>query len=155
MLKNEYKQGIIEFPCIDEESEKKALKETLEISSIKTKVSPTFTKNPPTIHMLTKIEGLVGELKCTSIPTDKEVKKLEDHIEKTIKEDLQAMIERFQEKKVDVLGIGNKLYQQDPALWKKWEKDWEDIFANIQFVNDVEVNVTGTGIPLGEKVMED
>jgi spore germination protein KC len=152
MLTNEFKKGIIEFPCMDDEN---TLKEVIEISSIKTKTSPKFTKTPPTIHMLTKIEGVVGELRCTSLRTNKEVKKLEDHIEKKIKEDLQAMIERFQEKKVDVFDIGNKLYQQDPVLWKKWEKDWDDIFADIQFVIDVEVNVTDTGMTLGEKIMGD
>jgi spore germination protein KC len=71
------------------------------------------------------------------------------------KEELEALIKRLQEEKVDVLGIGNKLYQQDPALWKKWEKDWDDIFADIQFEIDVEVSVEGTGIPVGEKVTEE
>lgn len=155
ILTNKFKQGIIEFPCIDGESGKNALMETLEVLSIKTKSTPEFHKNPPTIHMLTKVEAVIGELKCTSIPTDKELKKIESHIENKIKEELQVTIERFQEKKVDVFGIGNKLYQQDPALWKKWEKDWDDIFANTKFVIEVKANVTGTGLPLGEKVVED
>ncbi|MDQ1005278.1 spore germination protein KC [Neobacillus niacini] len=152
MLTNEYKGGIIEFPCMNEDSEKKKKKETLETLSIKTKVSPQFTENPPTIKMLTKIEALVGELRCSSIKDEKELKKLEDHIKKLKKEEIEVLIQRFQEKKVDVLGIGNNLYQQNPHLWEKWEKDWDDIFAETQFEINVEVSIQGTGIPVGEKV---
>ncbi len=155
MLTNDFKSGVLEFPCMGKGSKKKGKEETLEILSVKTKVSPQFTENPPTIRMLTKIEGVVGELKCTSITTTEEAKKWESHIEKTVKEKLEARIERLQKKKVDVIGIGNKLYQQDPALWKKWEKDWNDIFANSRFLIDVEVSVKGTGMPLGKKIMEE
>lgn len=156
MLTNDFEGGIIEFPCINKGSKKKGKKETLETLSVKTKVSPQFTKNhPSTIQILTKIEGIVGELRCTSVTTEEEEKKLESHLEKMIKEQLEAMIARLQKKKVDVMGIGNKLYQQNPALWKKWEKDWDTIFADSHFVIDVEVSVKGTGVPIGEKVTEE
>ncbi|MGM7722769.1 Ger(x)C family spore germination protein [Metabacillus sp. Hm71] len=155
MLKNEYENGVIEFPCINPGSDKNSKKETLEVRSVRTKISPQLTGYQPSIKMETKIEGIVGEIRCTSITTQEDVKKLEAHIEKMIKDELEEIIERFQEKKVDVLGIGNKLYKQDPALWKKREKEWDDIFADIDFAVDVEVRVTGTGMPLGQKVTED
>jgi spore germination protein KC len=155
MLTNKMKGGIIEFPCINEESEKKEKKETLEILSVKTKVSPQLTDNAPTIKMLTKIDGVIGELRCTSVTTAEEAKHLEDHIRKKVKEDMEALIKSLQEKKLDVLGIGNKIYQQDPALWKKWEKDWNNMFGNIQFEIDVEVSVKSTSNPVGEKVTEE
>ncbi|RBW67936.1 Ger(x)C family spore germination protein [Bacillus taeanensis] len=152
MLTDKFKGGTIEFSCMDKEIEKK---ESLETLSVQTKVSPKFTDNPPTIKMLTKIEGMAGELSCTSITTKEDLKQLEKHIEQQVKEKLEEVIKRLQEKKVDIIGIGNKLYQQDPALWKNWEKDWDNIFANIQFGIDVEVTVKGTGMLLGEKVTEE
>ncbi|MCM3729561.1 Ger(x)C family spore germination protein [Neobacillus cucumis] len=152
MLMNEFKSGIIEFPCLDDGSQKTLKMETLETSKIKTKIKPNFSMKPPAIHLFTKIEGTMGELRCTTITNLGEEKKLEDHIKKIIKKNLESVIERMQEEKVDVLGIGNKLYQQDPALWKRWEKEWGDIFADIQFTSDVEVNVKSTGMPIGEKV---
>ncbi|MBT2725195.1 Ger(x)C family spore germination protein [Bacillus sp. ISL-46] len=152
MLMNKFKSGMLEFPCLDDGSQETSKMETLETSLIKTKITPKFTMKPPTIHMLTKIEGTIGELRCTTITNVGEEKKLEDHIKNIIEEKIESVIERMQEEKVDVLGIGNKLYQQDPALWKKWEKEWEDIFADIQFIIDVEVNLRSTGMPIGEKV---
>ena len=89
------------------------------------------------------------------ITTNKDVKKLEVHIEKTMKKELAAVIARLQEKKMDVIDIGNTVYKKDPALWKKWEKDWDNIFANIQFVIDVEVNIKGTSMILGETISEE
>jgi spore germination protein KC len=152
MLINKFKSGLIEFPCLDDGSQEASKMEALETSLIKTKITPKFTMKPPTIHMLTKIEGTIGELSCTTITNVGEEKKLEDHIKKIIEEKIESVIERMQEEKVDVLGIGNKLYQQDPALWKKWEKEWDDIFADIQFIIDVEVIIRSTGMPIGEKV---
>ncbi|SMQ78566.1 spore germination protein KC [Bacillus sp. OV166] len=152
MLINKFKSGMIEFPCLDDGSQESSKMEALETSHIKTKITPKFTMKRPSIHMLTKIEGTIGELSCTTITNVGEEKKLEDHIKKIIEEKIESVIERMQEEKVDVLGIGNKLYQQDPALWKKWEKDWDDIFADLQFIIDVEVNIRSTGMPIGEKV---
>jgi spore germination protein KC len=155
MLTNEFENGIIEFPCLDGRNEKEANKEVLEPLSIKTKVRPKFTEHPPKIQISTKIEGAINELQCSSITTEKEVKKLEDHIGKTIKGELSAIIARLQKKKMDVIDIGNTLYKKDPVLWRKWEKDWDDIFADIQFVIDVEVNIKGSSMILGETISEE
>lgn len=38
---------------------------------------------------------------------------------------------------------------------KKWEKDWDNIFADSHFVIDVKIIVKGTGMLLGEKVKEE
>jgi spore germination protein KC len=154
MLINDYKQGVIEFPCLDG-GDKKELKENLEVYSVTTKMTPNFTKGPPTVHMVTKIKGVIGELQCSKVTSEEEVKKLEEHIEKTLKEKLVALIEQSQEKKVDILDLGNELYKKNPALWKKWEKEWNNRYADIQFVNDVEVTVESTGLSLGEKVLGD
>ncbi len=155
ILTNESKNGIIEFPCLDGGNKKNIKMEVLEPLSLKTKVLPEFTKHLPKVRISTKIDGLISELHCSSITTNKDVKKLEVHIEKTMKKELAAVIARLQEKKMDVIDIGNTVYKKDPALWKKREKDWDNIFANIQFVIDVEVNIKGTSMILGETISEE
>jgi spore germination protein KC len=153
MLTNEFKEGAIEFSCMEkQDEEEKKKKETLEVRSVHTKISPEFTNTPPTVHLVTKIEGNIGELNCTSITTKEEGKKVEKHISQKAKKEMEEVIKHLQEKKIDVLGIGNKLYQQDPALWKKWEKDWENMFADTQFVIDVKVMIKNTGMISGKNV---
>ena len=137
------------------ENKKNIKMEVLEPLSLKTKVLPEFTNHPPKVRISTKIDGLISELHCSSITTNKDVKKLEVHIEKTMKKELSAVIARLQEKKMDVIDIGNTVYKKDPALWKKREKDWDNIFANIQFAIDVEVNIKGTSMILGETISEE
>ncbi|RBW70044.1 Ger(x)C family spore germination protein [Bacillus taeanensis] len=154
MLTNKFNKGVIEFPCMNQEDKEKK-KETLEALSVQTKISPKFSDEPPTVHLLTKIDGKIGELKCTSITNEEEVKKLEERIGEKVKTEIEDTIKHLQEKKIDILGIGNKLYKQDPALWKEWEKDWENIFAETKFVIDVEANIQSTGMVLGEKVTEE
>jgi len=153
MLTNGFEKGSIDFPCMSNGTKAKGKEEALELASVTTKISPIITKNPPTIHMETKIEGMASELRCTSITNEKEVEKLENHIAKGVKSEIEALIEHVQKKKLDVLGIGNRLYRQDPALWRKWEKDWDNRFANIRFIVDVEVSVKGTGMLSGKKIM--
>ncbi|PEF61479.1 Ger(x)C family spore germination protein [Bacillus cereus] len=155
MLRNDFKSGSIEFPCINKGGNKKGKKETLEILSIKTKIAPQFIENPPTIRILTKIEGVVGELRCTSITTKEDEKKLENQIEKLVKIQIEKTIKKLQKEKIDALEIGNKLYQQNPNLWKKHEKNWGDMFSTIRFAIDVEVTIKGTGEILGKKVTEE
>ncbi|MGJ9385971.1 Ger(x)C family spore germination protein [Salipaludibacillus sp. CF4.18] len=154
ILTDQFEDGIIEFSCLEERKETRG-KESLEVLSVTTSTSSDFIEKPFTVEKVVKIEGIIGEIKCTTITTEEELKKVEDHITKTVKADLEAIIERLQEKKVDVLGIGNQLYQQAPALWKQYEQEWDDIFADTRFTIDVEVHITGTGMPTGEKVMEE
>jgi len=153
ILKDEFKQGMIDFPCVEDGLEKKGKKESLESFSIRTKVSPVFTDKPPTVHVSTKIKGAMGELRCSTITNVEELKKVEDHVESVVKKRLEGLIAKSQEKKIDLLGIGNELYKQDPAVWKKWENDWENIYADIQFHVDVEVVIEHTGMSTGEKVL--
>jgi spore germination protein KC len=148
MITNDFQTGTIEYPCI-----KNGTKDTesLDVLSINTKLSPQMTMIP-SVHLKTKVTGIIGELRCSSLTTDEEIKKLEAVIEQTIKKDIKVLIERLQRKKVDVIGIGNKIYQRNPTLWKKVEKEWPDIFADIHFDIDVDVNLNNTGMNAGKKV---
>ncbi len=153
MLNDEYKGGIINFPCMNNEIEH--LKEALEVYSLETKLSPQLNQESLFINITTKINGSLGELQCSSVTTADELKNLEKHIAESIQADMNNVIRYLQENELDVLGIADKLYQQKPQLWKKHEADWGMLLAGSEVNLEVEVKVDSTGMAGGEKVVEE
>ncbi|MGP4038440.1 Ger(x)C family spore germination protein [Gracilibacillus sp. D59] len=153
MLKDEYKGGVINFPCMNKEIE--YLEETIEVSSLETKLSPQINQESLSIDITTKIEGSLGELQCSFVTTADKLKTLEKHIAKSIQADMNHVIRYLQENELDVLGIANKLYQQKPQLWKKHKAEWGKLLAESEVNLDVEVKVESTGMTSGEKVVEE
>jgi spore germination protein KC len=154
ILTDDYKSGTIEYPCQDKENQQKNRKDSLEVTQLKTKLSPNFSANPPTIHFSTKVEGHIGEFKCFTMTTDKERQELQVHIENSLKAQLEAFITYLQDEKLDVIGIGNTLYRKDPKLWKKNKENWEQIFSEINFEIDVQVIIKSTGMTTGADLTE-
>jgi spore germination protein KC len=152
ILTNEYNHGIIQFPCMEETKPKK--KDSLEVTLIETKLTPNFSSAPFTIQVATSVEGHIGEFHCSRMTSEEERKKLQVHIENTIEKQLRTFINEIQDKKIDLIGIGNILYRKNPALWKKVEKDWSQIFSEVQFEIDVTVNIESTGMLTGENLAE-
>ncbi|AJY73538.1 Ger(x)C family spore germination protein [Paenibacillus beijingensis] len=149
MLTNKYKSGIIEFPCTGATEEKMKTKESLEIMLLNTKLTPTVKKNEITVRVMTKIKGAVGELRCSTLKTEEDEKRFEENIEKSVERNLRKAISVFQKRKVDVLGIGDKLYKKNPGLWKQLKPDWNERFAEIRFEVHADVKVLNSGMNVG------
>lgn len=56
--------------------------------------------------------------------------------------------------KFDAIGLGNKIYQKNPTLWKEWKPQWDDRFANTQFDISVDVKVINSGTTIGNPVFK-
>ncbi|MDQ8733521.1 Ger(x)C family spore germination protein [Paenibacillus sp. LHD-38] len=144
-LTDQYKNGIIETACPNPNK-----RETILAESFKTKITPEIKEDSVDVHVSVKIDGIVGELVCTTL-TDKEgFQRFSDKIENSVEQQLQNTIELLQKKKLDAIGIGNLIHRQNPALWKRWKPDWEERFARAKFNVDVEVNVLNTGMNIGK-----
>ncbi|WP_332692606.1 Ger(x)C family spore germination protein [Halalkalibacter lacteus] len=154
ILTDDYNSGTIEYPCQDKENQQKNRSDTLEVTQLKTKLSPNFSESPPTIHFSTKVEGHIGEFQCSTMATDEERQKLQVHIENALKTQLEAFITYLQDEKLDVIGIGNTLYRKDPKLWEKQKENWEQIFSEIKFEIDVEIIIKSTGMTTGADLTE-
>ncbi|MFC0561419.1 Ger(x)C family spore germination protein [Halalkalibacter alkalisediminis] len=152
ILTNEYNHGTIQFPCMNEPKSTK--KDSLEVTEIETKLTPNFSSTPYTIQVATSVEGHIGEFHCSKMTSEEERKRLQAHIENSIKRQLTTFIDEIQNKKMDLIGIGNILYRKDPALWKSLEKDWSQVFSETQFEIDVTVNIESTGMLTGENLAE-
>jgi spore germination protein KC len=75
--------------------------------------------------------------------------RIESVIQKKMEESLKVM----QAKKMDVLGIGNQIYRQNPALWKRWKDDWPNRFEKAEFDIQVHLHITNHGIMTPKPVL--
>ncbi len=148
LLLDKYKQGIIEVDCPDQSKKKKKM-EAVEVESAKTKLDIKIKDDSAAVHVSTHIIGYAAELICTSLRTPEDVMKFNERVKSSVEEDLKSALAYIQKERLDVFGIGNRIYRQDPALWKRWKPDWEERFSNIPFTIEVEVNIINTGANLG------
>ncbi|WP_054943481.1 Ger(x)C family spore germination protein [Paenibacillus ihuae] len=155
MLLNKYENGIVEFPNPDSSEEDKRRMESFEVMALKTKIKMDTDRERAVIHISTRIDGSPGELTSTSIKTEEDVKRLEEHIQQCIESRLQKVIAVFQEEKLDVIGAGDQIYRKSPRLWKRWKPTWEERFAESRVDIHVDVNfsdaVMKSTTPFGKK----
>ncbi|MFC4768662.1 Ger(x)C family spore germination protein [Effusibacillus consociatus] len=150
ILVNQYKSGVIEIPCEKQGKEDKKSMESFEVRSVQTKVTPRIKGNSLTVHVSAKIEGSTSELRCSSLLTKEQAKAFEEKIKKRVEQNLRKTIEFLQKEKVDAIGLGNKIYIKDPALWESWKEKWDQHFAASRFEIDVDVKVANTGMNVGK-----
>ncbi|MBD2847586.1 Ger(x)C family spore germination protein [Paenibacillus sp. IB182496] len=151
MLTNRYKRGSIEFPCTENAvtADQLQRQESFEVQEYKAKVTPYLQEDRVVVKVDIRLRGSVGELRCSSLRALQEVDAYQASIADQIKQRLQTVVGMLQRERLDSLGIGNRIYRRHPALWSKWEDDWERRFAEAEFEIAVHVDVLDTGLNIG------
>lgn len=148
MLTNQYKTGNIEFPCGIEGKAK--VKESLEVVSAKTKVVPVIQGDSLTVKLNTRIVGAISELRCSSVVKREDEDAYKKRIQETVEQEFRALMAELQAKRLDAIGLGNKIFAKNPALWKRWKENWDERFALAKFESHVEIHVLHTGLNVGK-----
>lgn len=149
MLRNEFKFGILEIPCNEN-----GKKETFEVTSshTETRIKPGSESVSVQIH--TKIKGSFGEIRCTKALNSEAENKVADRIRAHVEKELRKTIDLIQNKKLDLLGIGDWLYRHHPALWTKWNSSWDDRFAQADFDIRIDFEIVNSGVLISKPYYE-
>lgn len=152
MLTDDYESGMLDIPCPG--TSDGALKtEAVEVLSLQSKMKPVvIAEDALKIHFKVKMDVSLIELTCTEIKTIQDEQKFTKLIGDTVKERLEETLDWLKRQKFDALGLGNRVYKSNPALWKKWKTDWDDRFARAQFDIDVQVRNMSSGTAIGKPV---
>ncbi|AIQ75212.1 MULTISPECIES: Ger(x)C family spore germination protein [Paenibacillus] len=149
MLTDRYIYGVLEFPCPDETEEPLRKKETLEVLTFNSTLTPTVKNGSVSVGVKIAIEGMIGELRCSHIKNNKDMKLFEQRVITQVEQQVEHATKFLKTKKIDALGIGNQIYRKNPQLWKQLEPQWKDTFAQTQFDINVDVKVLSTGMNSG------
>lgn len=143
-LKNELKGSLFVVSDIGE----KHTNVTLEIMKSKTRVKPEVIDGKLNIKVALAIDVNVGEIMGSDdVISEKGRAALKNAAENQIKKNLNDLIEKAQkEYKTDFIGFGEKVSHLMPKVWKSIEKQWDDVFSDMETSVNVYVRIRGSAI---------
>ncbi|MHB1391839.1 MAG: Ger(x)C family spore germination protein [Clostridia bacterium] len=119
---------------------------SLEILRNKTKIKPEVRDGAPIIKISILTEVNIGEIMGhENFICEKGRKLLEKDAEAQIKKDIEEVIEKAQkEYKSDFLGFGENIKRSMPSVWRSIEKEWNEIFMDIEVSVEVDIRIKGS-----------
>nr|WP_279380842.1 Ger(x)C family spore germination protein [Defluviitalea raffinosedens] len=117
------------------------------VSNAKSEMKFMNKDNELSCHITIQAEGNLDEfILDRNILNVEEIKKVEEAIEKSIKEEVENSLKTLQEKyQADVVGIGKELERQKPKEWEKVKDHWEEVFETLPISIDVQINIRRIG----------
>lgn len=149
MLRGEFEYGILEIPCKDN-----GKKETFEVTSLHSRTRIKPNSETVSVQIDTKIKGNFSEIRCTSALNSDTENEAVNHIRAHVEKELRKTIRLAQNKKLDLLEIGDWLYRHRPALWTKWRSSWDKRFAQADFNIHIDIEVVNSGVLISKPYYE-
>ncbi|OIJ12022.1 hypothetical protein BKP37_14685 [Anaerobacillus alkalilacustris] len=110
-------------------------------------VQSVIKNGKPTFTVSVNVEGNIGEANC---PVDfekyKTIDELEEQMDDVIANEIKQTISIAQQRKADIFGFGNRLHQQHPKFWNKYEDSWPELFSNSEVNVQVQSFIRRTGM---------
>lgn len=137
------KGGVLSFPIRDPDESV-----SMEIKDSQTKTDVRYQDGQVTVNLSVKIKLNVMEMKTQlSLSQTQERETLERLAEEYLKESLRSFLEDVQrEHKRDIFGLGRRIYQEDPDLWRSLEPEWDGLFAQASMQITVETELLSAGV---------
>jgi spore germination protein KC len=152
IMLNKFASGMIQIPCGGKLNKKSV--EAVEVLAMRSSARTVTGTRSLKVRYKIEIETALSELSCTKMETMEDQKKFTDRVEQTMRQKLAATSDFLKKNKFDALGLGNKIYQKNPSLWKKWKNDWDQLFAQTEFDYDVEVKTNNSGTMIDKAVYQ-
>lgn len=143
ILQNKFHSGIMEAPCAGKEK----VQETSEVLSLTVKKTPHYVKGSLVVDVKIRGEIAATELKCSTIKDEAEEKRFVGGVEGQMVKEAKEALAYIQHEKLDVIGIGNGIYRENPMAWSKLKENWDQQFSEIPFTFDIKLKlITGGSI---------
>ncbi|SDH83481.1 Ger(x)C family spore germination protein [Alteribacillus bidgolensis] len=142
-INNEITKTILNLDC-----EKKEKGIAVDMTRSKTDIKAEIKNKKPVIQVTVRSEGAISEVHCP-IDLDKHesIEKLEKQMVMEIKEEIMMAVEAAKEQKTDIFRFGETVNREDPKLWKKIKKEWDDeIFPETEVNVNVQAFIRRSGL---------
>ena len=112
-----------------------------------TRITPLWENDRPRVLLEVEEEGDICCLTSASnIFTGEAFHKMQKEKEKIIKAHIRAALEKSQEWKADIFGIGREFHRRMPDKWDNLEHDWREIYADLEVDIKVSSRIRRTGL---------
>ncbi|KIV51514.1 spore gernimation protein GerC, partial [Aneurinibacillus migulanus] len=119
-----------------------------EVESMKSRITPHINGKNISFNVKIESEGRLSENWITSGNAfeNKFLKRVEKNTEKEIKRLVKNVVEKMQEEyEADVVGFGNRLKMENPKVWEKVKKNWDQTFSKVPITYNIEVTIKDYG----------
>ncbi|MDQ0246089.1 spore germination protein KC [Bacillus fengqiuensis] len=142
-INNELTKTVVNLDC---EKKKKGI--AVEMVRSQTKVKADIKNRKPVIRIAIQSEGHISEVHCPiDLGKHESIEKIEKQMEKEIKEEVMMALEAAKEQKSDIFRFGETVNREDPELWKKIKKKWDDeIFPETEVHVNVQAFIRRSGL---------
>lgn len=142
-INNELTKTVVNLDC---EKKKKGI--AVEMVRSQTKVKADIKNRKPVIRIAVQSEGHISEVHCPiDLGKHESIEKIEKQMEKEIKEEVMMALEAAKEQKSDIFRFGETVNREDPKLWKKIKKKWDDeIFPETEVHVNVQAFIRRSGL---------
>nr|WP_192599684.1 Ger(x)C family spore germination protein [Sporosarcina limicola] len=120
---------------------------TTEVKDSKTKVKGKMAKGKPRIDVTIRSDTSIAEVDCDiNLQKTETIAELDKIASEKLKGIIEKSLDTIQHKyKVDIFGFGEAIHRADPKAWYKLEKEWEEIFPELEVKLKVDVKTKGLG----------
>lgn len=143
-INNEVIETNINLTCEKKEEKNVAVDLNRYILKMKAKIK----NGKPVIDIRVRAEGEISEVQCPiDLSKHETIEKLENEMGKKIKAEMLMAVGAAKEERSDIFHFGEYVNLEDPKLWKKIEKTWdEEIFPETDVNVDVQAFIRRTGL---------
>lgn len=137
---NEFKQGNVSYQCDDKNFI------SLRIDKVKSDVKPIFKDNKFTVDLKIKGEFSIFENNCHMKAVKEVYEEIENKTNELIYKQINDLILMTKNKETDIFGFGNKFYLNDYKNFKSAEKNWNDIYKDMDIKISTDFNLIKKGV---------
>lgn len=107
-----------------------------------TKLKPVLKGNKVVMNIEIRHEGNYFESNYQNLSLNtKEIKQIEKMTAEQIEKEIRACIEKAQSWDSDIAGFGYTIAHQQPHEWKRYEKNWAQIYPTVELALDIESKI--------------
>ncbi|MCL7748315.1 Ger(x)C family spore germination protein [Halalkalibacter alkaliphilus] len=144
ILREQFDRANWKLPC--KEGNNGGRFDNIEVFLTSSNISPRVNGNQVTVDAAFQFEVTLRELVCeTVLETSEDANEFARYIEEQLEINLMNTIEKLQKEKIDASELGNKIYRDNPELWKSVKDNWDELFATAQFNFSISVDIDGSG----------
>lgn len=145
-IRNKVKKATFSFSCRENGSSKEN-KSTFEISASSTRLKLHRENDQYVVSADIKTKGTITETACELDATKKEIiRKLEQEVNAVIMGYIQQGWAATHRMKADVMQIADMYHRKYPAEWQKEKKNWDAVFAEMEFRPTLQVTIERVGL---------
>ena len=115
----------------------------IQLSQSSKKIKISIKDNKPVVDIYLDLIGNIDEYKWDNLNDPKEIKKLDDHVQKQLQDDCQDLVVYMQSIESDPIGIGDMIRAQNNSYFKS--VDWHDAYKGATITAHVKFNLLDYG----------